>query len=153
MEEVLHKRKNIFLRILTTSIFPEGKLCHTFVYHHLKRSPNGTSFDARVQWPECPSMRNIQDQANCGEWNFVLFWSCLLLMKYWNTIFQSLTWRNELPMDALILIGEYRVVGSISIVVGELQTLSTAPLKTLKLKGVAPQQMKNLYCPRNLAAA
>ncbi|EYB95951.1 hypothetical protein Y032_0154g2961 [Ancylostoma ceylanicum] len=29
------------------------------------------SFDARVQWPECPSIRNIRDQANCGScWAF-----------------------------------------------------------------------------------
>ncbi|EYB95961.1 hypothetical protein Y032_0154g2965 [Ancylostoma ceylanicum] len=24
------------------------------------------SFDARVHWPDCPSIRNIRDQANCG---------------------------------------------------------------------------------------
>ncbi|RCN47342.1 hypothetical protein ANCCAN_06630 [Ancylostoma caninum] len=29
------------------------------------------SFDARSQWPDCPSLRNIRDQANCGScWAF-----------------------------------------------------------------------------------
>ena len=48
---------------------PDNRLPETEVLGDLQDIP--ASFDARTQWPDCPSLKEIRDQGHCGScWAF-----------------------------------------------------------------------------------